>query len=155
LHSDSEAGRVRFAILFGVLLVGLGAAYGMVEIVHDLRVTEFQPFRMATIARGLALIALSGRCALLWARGDLTGRARVLVLVAGLTGDWAFVVAVAVELGASVGEWLALVPEWFSLDYATRLGKAGLIRVGSPLAAGVALLVLAAGLLFLVRHDLE
>jgi len=72
--------------------------------------TVFQPFRMATIARGLALVALSGRWVALWHRGDLAGRGRVLVLAAGLTGGLGFVVAVAVELAASAGEWLTRSP---------------------------------------------
>jgi hypothetical protein len=99
--------RTRFAILFGVLLAGLGVAYVAIEVVGSLKVTVFQPFRMATIARGLALIAVACRCHRLWARGRLTDRARVLLLAAGLGGDWAFVVATAVELVATFADWIS------------------------------------------------
>ena len=61
--------RVRFACLMGVNLASLGLAYLAVEGVGDLRVTIFQPFRMATLARGLALVAVSGRVLGLWNRG--------------------------------------------------------------------------------------
>ena len=101
-----------FALLFAVLLAGLGLSYVMVDVVGDLRVTVFQPFRMATIARGLALIAVSGRCVGLWRMGDGLSPARVLVLSAGLTGDWAFVAAVAFEVVATLGEALAAIPFW-------------------------------------------
>ena len=57
------AARVRLAILMGVNLASLALAYLAVEVVGDLRVTVFQPFRMATLARGLALVAVSGRVA--------------------------------------------------------------------------------------------
>jgi hypothetical protein len=98
--------KARFAILFGVLLAGLGVAYLMVEVVGNLRVTVLQPFRMATVARGLALIAVSGRCVLLWTRDGYLGKTRALLIAAGLAGDWAFVVAVAVEIAASLAECL-------------------------------------------------
>lgn len=165
--SDSEGRRARFILLFGVLLVGLGAAYGTVEVVRDLRVTVFQPFRMATIARGLALIALSGRCVTLWRRGDLSARARVLVLTAGLTGDWGFVVAVTAEIAASTAECLPRILGHIPL--ASILRRGGLLgspppqvergldgecRGGDWLALFV-VVVLASGLVFLARHDLE
>jgi hypothetical protein len=97
--------QVRFAILLGLLILGLGGAYVAIEWVGDLRVTVFQPFRMATIARGLALIAVAGRCQSLWNRGDWLGRFRVALLAASLMGDWAFVVAGLIELAATIFEW--------------------------------------------------
>lgn len=102
--------RVRFALTCAVLLAGIGLAYLMIEVARDLRVTVFQPFRMATIARGLALIAAAGRCVALWRRRDILHRGRVALIAAGLTGDWAFVVAVVVEVGASLGEMMAFGP---------------------------------------------
>ena len=59
-HGPPDETQTRFAMLCGVLLLGLGVAYVGVESVGNLRLTVFQPFRMATIARGLALVALSG-----------------------------------------------------------------------------------------------
>jgi hypothetical protein len=47
--------RIRLASLMVVNLASLGLAYLAVEVVGDLKVTIFQPFRMATLARGLAL----------------------------------------------------------------------------------------------------
>ena len=49
------AARVRLALMMAVNLVGLGIAWWGVEVARDLRLTLFQPFRMATMARGLAL----------------------------------------------------------------------------------------------------
>jgi hypothetical protein len=132
---DDPSIKARFAILFGVLLAGLGAAYLMIEVVGNLRITVFQPFRMATVARGLALIAVSGRCVLLWRRPGFTGKARALLIAAGLAGDWAFVVVAAFEISASVAE--GLPAPW--LKWA---------RVG--LVAGFAY-----GIMFLSRHDTE
>jgi len=131
--------RARFAILFGTLMAGLGAAYLAIEVVGSLSVTVFQPFRMATVARGLALIALAGRCAGLWSRGDPGGKARVLILAAGLGGDWAFVVAAAIELTATLADWAG-----------ARLGRP--MRVPVHLLPGLALV---GGVGFLARHDTE
>jgi hypothetical protein len=160
--SPQPVGPMRFALLCAVLLAGLGLAYVLVEIVGHLRVTVFQPFRMATIARGLALIALAGRCLSLLRRGDLMGRGRVLVLVAGLTGDWAFVVAVAFEVVASLGEVLSrrLASVWSTPHLSPKggQGSAGLSPIDQralivPMI--LSLLVLSIGLLFLIRHDTE
>ena len=49
------AARVRLALMMAVNLVGLGIAWWGVEVAKDLRLTLFQPFRMATMARGMAL----------------------------------------------------------------------------------------------------
>jgi hypothetical protein len=127
---------VRVALLFVTLLIGLALAYVMVEVVGDLKVTVFQPFRMATIARGLALVAMSGRCLVLWNRGTLPSRSRALLLTSGLTGDWAFVVASAVELAASLRD---------ALPAGRQKAVAGLAAFG----------VLGYGLVFLARHDTE
>ena len=81
--------RVRLASLMAVNLASLGLAYLAVEVVGDLRVTVFQPFRMATLARGLALVAISGRLVELWSRGDLASRGRAVLVGCGLLGDWA------------------------------------------------------------------
>ncbi len=150
---------IRFALLFAVLLAALGLSYVVVEVVGDLRVTVFQPFRMATIARGLALIALAGRCLSLWRRGDLIGRGRVLVLAGGLTGDWSFVVAVAFEVAATLGEvrWrsLASVQRSPHPNPFRRVERGLLGQRARPVPAILPALVLACGLLFLFRHDTE
>ncbi len=47
--------RRRLAVSLGVILAGLGAAWFAIEVLHQVRVTIFQPFRMATLARGWQL----------------------------------------------------------------------------------------------------
>ncbi len=100
------ASRVRLALLLGVNLLGLALAWAAVEGWQDLRVTLFQPFRMATIARGLALVFVAGRGHRLWNRGNAEGRSRAVLLAVGLTGDWSLVVVAAAELAATVAEGL-------------------------------------------------
>ncbi len=155
---------IRLALLCAVLLASLALSYVMVEIVGDLRLTVFQPFRMATIARGLALVALAGRCLTLWRRGDLMGRGRALVLAAGLTGDWTFVIAVAFEVVASLGEvlWRGLasvpLPPHRNPPPQGGRGPEGITRIDERarlVPVILSLLVLACGLLFLIRHDTE
>jgi hypothetical protein len=98
--------RARLAILLGVVLAAIAASWVAVEVVHDLRVTLFQPFRMATVARGLALVALSGRVLGLWRQNDLSGRVRACLLLVGLAGDWALIVATAVDLAAAAADFV-------------------------------------------------
>jgi Domain of unknown function (DUF6798) len=128
------ASRVRLAGLMAVNLASLGLAYLAVEVVGDLRVTVFQPFRMATIARGLALVAVSGRAVALWDRGDLASRTRAVLVGVGLSGDWMLVVATAVDLAMAFVE---------SVDRR---------RTSSTI---VGLVVLTIGLVFLARRDTE
>ncbi len=97
--SAGPEARTRLALLLAVNLLGLAVASVAVERWHSLRVTLFQPFRMATLARGLALILVSGRVLGLWRGGRLIDRARAALLVAGLTGDWSLVVATWIDLG--------------------------------------------------------
>ena len=132
--------RVRLAGLMAVNLASLGLAYLAVEIVGDLKATIFQPFRMATLARGLALVAISGRLIALWRRGDLASRGRAVLLGVGLTGDWTMVVATTVELGISTVEWASI---------------RGLLPGPTSLPNVVGLAILAAGLVSLARHDTE
>ena len=68
--------RTRLALVLAVNLAGLACAWVLVERVQSLQVTLFQPFRMATVARGLALIVVSGRVLELWRRGGLVNRGR-------------------------------------------------------------------------------
>ena len=131
------AARVRLVAVIAVNLASLALAYLAVEVVGNLRATVFQPFRMATLARGLALIAASGRVVALWGRGDFAGRARAGLIALGLSGDWSLVVATAVDFGMATAEW------------------AGLRRRWRWSAEVVGLATLAYGLVFLIRHDTE
>jgi hypothetical protein len=126
------APRVRFAALMVVNLASLALAYLAVEVIKDLRVTVFQPFRMATLARGLALVAISGRLVSLWGRGDLASRGRAVLIGVGLAGDWMLVVATSVDLGMAVVE-----------------------RASKRTSHLTGLAILVAGLVFLARHDTE
>jgi len=132
--------RVRLASLMVVNLVSLALAYLAIEVVGDLKVTIFQPFRMATLARGLALVAVSGRIVGLWDRGDLAGRGRAVLIGLGLVGDWSMVVASAVDLGMATIEWA---------------GFQRSVPISKSLANGVGLAILGFGLTFMFRHDTE
>jgi hypothetical protein len=133
--------RARLAVLLAINLAGIGLAWVAVEVVGDLRVTVFQPFRMATVLRGLALVALSGRIVETWRRGGAIDRARAVLLMVGLDGDWSLVVATAFEVAM------------------TALDEARLHGIGEAahprLRWVVGSVVLGAGLAFLARHDTE
>ncbi|WP_435005266.1 DUF6798 domain-containing protein [Tundrisphaera lichenicola] len=139
------ASRVRLAVLIGVNLASLGLAYLAVEVVGDIRVTVFQPFRMATLARGLALIAVSGRVVTLWARGDLASRSRAVLVGVGLSGDGMLIVATAVDLGMALADWAVQRPE-------IRRIADGLRDIVPNL---LGLVLLGSGLYYLSRHDTE
>jgi hypothetical protein len=134
----TDSARVRLLLTLGLILVGLGIAAVGIEGVRHLRLTMFQPFRMATLARGLALVLAADRILRLWENHGLAGKVRAGILVVGLAGDWMFVVAVAVEVVATVAEGLAA---W--------LGRWSTLATVPPLAA------LIVGLVFLDRHDTE
>jgi len=139
LGGDRErwpAARVRLALLMAVNLASLAVAYVAVEVVGDLRVTLFQPFRMANLTRGLALIAISGQIVALWSRADLASRSRAALIVVGLSGDWMLVVATAVDGGMAL---------------ASRIGG----RRQPTLVPVFGVTILALGLTFLARHDTE
>jgi hypothetical protein len=132
--------RTRLMALMVVNLASLALAYLAVEVVGDLRVTVFQPFRMATLARGLALVAISGRLVMLWVRGNVASRARSVLIGVGLSGDWMLVVATAVDLGMGLVEW----------------GQArGLLPLSRRAVPLTGLSILISGLVFLARHDTE
>ena len=65
-------------ILLGVNLAGLALAWFGIERLQHLRLTLFQPFRMATVARGLCLVLVAGhvRTALARRRGRSGGSGR-------------------------------------------------------------------------------
>lgn len=130
--------RKRLLILLGVNLAGLALAWVGIEWVHHLRLTLFQPFRMATVARGLCLVLVAGHVRSLWESQGVTGRLRAVLIGVGLVGDGMLVAVTAYEVTMSVRDALA------------RPGRAGW-RAGRIAGFGV----LAAGLAWLSRHDTE
>src|SRR5262249_5960843 len=135
----TSSARIRLALVLAVLLVGLGLAWVAVEVVQNLRITLFQPFRMATVARGVALVGLADHVLRLWRRDRFTDRARAAILSAGLVGDWAMVVATTVELSSLGVEWMTT---WRKREVDAQWAV--------PLVGGI---VLVSGLFFLMRHD--
>jgi hypothetical protein len=140
-ESPPPAARIRLAILLAVNLVALAGAWVAIELVHDLRVTLFQPFRMATVARGLCLISAAHRALNLWQRGCWDGKVRALLLAVGLTGDWPLVVATVVELAATGAEAL--------------LRRCPPSASRSALGTWAIVLPLVVGLAYVARHDPE
>ncbi len=122
--------RLRLWMLYAVNLLGLAIAWVAIEPLENLHATLFQPFRMATLARGLALVLLSERVVALWSRGGWADQARVVLLAAGLTGDWSLVVVTIVELAITLSGW-----------------------AGERAAQCAGVLTTGAGLIFLSRHD--
>lgn len=144
-HEDEQsrtcAGRNRLMLLLLTLVIGLGVAWFAIEKLHSVRVTILQPFRMGTVARGLALALISGRMIGLWRSGESLGRMRATVLAAGFLGDWRMVVAACSELAATAAEGLV------------RSRGDGRLRRIVPVAAFSA--VIALGIRFLSLHDTE
>ena len=135
------AARLRLIAVLAVILIGLGAAWCAIEVFHLVRVTVFQPFRMATLVRGIALVCVAGRLVALWQRGDCLGRLRAILIAVASTGDWLLVVVCLAELAVSAAETIRA--RWPSC--------AGW-RFIDPL---VLLTMLALGLNFLGHHDTE
>lgn len=101
------ATRVRLLVLVGVNLAGLALAWYGVEVLGHLRLTLFQPFRTATVLRGLCLVVLSGRLAQLWQRGGAVDRTRAALMPLGLAGDGMLAAVTLLEAVHSVGDTLA------------------------------------------------
>lgn len=133
--------RLRSVIALLIILAGLALAWFFIEVRHSVRVTVFQPFRMATVARGIALLLVVGRLLALWQRGTWRGRVRAIVMAVGFIGDWLLVVVTLAELVASIAETvrprIPWVRSWRFVDGAAWLG------------------MLALGLNFLGHHDTE
>ena len=72
--------RLRLVATLAVILVGLGTAWYAIEVVHHVRITVFQPFRMATLARGITLVFVAGRITALWRRADWLERLRAMLI---------------------------------------------------------------------------
>jgi len=127
-----SAGRDRLAVNLGVCLAFLLVGWVAVEVVHSAKATLFQPFRMATLARGICLVLAADRVRGLWARGDAIGRVRALMIAVGVSSDWLMVAAVAIELSATLGGRFG------------RLGEVGFVTIAWVWGA-----------VFLSRHDTE
>ncbi len=96
--------RRRLAALLVLLLVGLAVSAFLIEVPRNARITLMQPFRMATVVRGLCLILIAPVLLEYWRSGDPTRQARAVLLASGLVGDAAFVVGTLVEFAAALGE---------------------------------------------------
>ena len=133
------AARVRLLTALGVIISGLGVAWYLIEKRQVVQVTVFQPFRMATVARGIALVFLAGRIVSLWKSGGPLARLRAVLLSVSVTGDWLMVVVTLAEAAVwaveAVRSRLAKSPIWQALDAVVFLGMLGL------------------GLNFLAHHD--
>jgi hypothetical protein len=157
------AARTRLVLLLGVILLGLAAAWVAIERFHDLRITLFQPFRMATVARGVALVLIAGRLLALWERRDWPSRLRAVLIAVALTGDWMLVVVTLAELSATVVEnlWdkipiLSRLEARDSLEWPFSLTRLESWPTESALPSGLAHAgVLVYGCWFLSRHDTE
>jgi hypothetical protein len=129
-----NAARRRLVVLLGIALAGLGLAWLGIERLDNLRLTLFQPFRMATVARGLCLVLVAGHVQGLWLRGAMTDRLRAVLIGVGLAGDWSLVVVTVFEVTMRAAEWVVR---------ATTFGRV------------LGFVVLAGGVWFLSRHDTE
>jgi len=148
-RGDADAGppgdgaRSRLVLMLAVSLVWLACSWVAVEWLRHVGATVFQPFRMATFARGLVLILAGGHVVSLWERGGWLNWLRAALIPLGLTGDWLFVVVVAAEFGAvlieRVGTRFRLVAHraFPSFHQAAYLGMLG------------------CGCLYMSRHDTE
>lgn len=132
---------VRLAILLATIAFLLTLSWYSIESLHQIRVTIFQPFRMATLARGIALVLVAGRIVEHWREGTLLSRVRAATLTAGFLGDWLLIVSSGAELAATIAAWIAARASDDSIW--SRLP-------GLSFAAAIAY-----GWFFLSRHDTE
>jgi hypothetical protein len=118
--------------MLGMAMLWLAAAWAAIEVLHSLRITIFQPFRLATVARGLCLVLVAGRLVMLWGLGTWLARLRAVLIGVAMAGDWMLVAVTLAELAATMAE---------SRDR----------RIAWPAFA----MTLAMGLVYLSRHDTE
>jgi hypothetical protein len=137
----SMAPRRRLAIVLGTILIGLGAAWYAIEVRRSVQITILQPFRMATVVRGICIVVVSDRIARLWRSGGILDRARAAILTAGCLGDWLLVVVACVELAVSTFEAIR-----------QKTGGRWIPHAVDKLVFGA---MLALGLKFLAHHDTE
>ena len=121
-----------------MLLVGLAAAWFGIEVVQSLRITLFQPFRMATVGGGLCLVLVAGHVSRLVRGGKPLDWVRSGLIVVGLAGDWSLVVVTCFEAFMVVADRLALGPGRLS----SLVHLVGFVGLGY-------------GWIFLSRHDTE
>jgi hypothetical protein len=155
--------------MLALVLVWLGGAWVATEMLQHLRITIFQPLRMATVARGLALVLIAGRLVDLWDQGGWLARVRSVLIGVALTGDWMLVVVTLAEAGAALAEAIAYRLSWnripiLSLNnehiiklefYPTeRVRRVAILGRTSPALLAFACFM-AYGLYFLSRHDTE
>jgi hypothetical protein len=140
-HKTPAAARLRLTVSLVIILMALGAAWYAIEVQHQVRLTVFQPFRMATVARGIALTMLAGRLVLLWRGGGWLRRTRAVLLAVAFAGDWLLVVATLAELAVSAAA--ATRTRFFP-------GERGRL-----VDAAVLFGMLALGFNFLAHHDTE
>jgi hypothetical protein len=107
-QGDAQFARRRLGLLLALAIGGLTGATIAIEWLHHPSITLFQPFRLATVVRGLCVVAFSGHIAGLWQRGERAASARAAVLAVALTGDWCWMFAVAGEVFALVSERAAV-----------------------------------------------
>jgi hypothetical protein len=124
-----------------VILAALATAWYAIEILHHVRITVFQPFRMATLARGICLIFVAGRISALWRAGRWLERIRAILIAMALIGDWLLVVVTLAELAVTAAGALRAVAPRFRGD-----------RFIEPAAVAV---MLGLGINFLAHHDTE
>jgi hypothetical protein len=141
LALSSPPARRRLAVSLAIILAGLVIAWFAIEVMHHVRVTIFQPFRMATLARGIAIILIAGRLPALWRSAGPLGRIRAILLAVGFLGDWLLIVVTSAELTVSAIEAIE-----------SRFADSRFLR---GLKIAVFLGVLAQGFNFLAHHDTE
>jgi hypothetical protein len=134
--------RLRLVAMLAIILVGLGTAWYAIEFLHHVRITVFQPFRMATLARGIALVFVAGRVTALWREGGWFERIRAMVIAVAITGDWLLVVVTLAELSVTAAG--AVRTLFFPFGRGFRL--LDLLAWSAMLALGVN---------FLMHHDTE
>ncbi len=130
LASFWPAARLRLAVSLVVILAGLAVGWLAIEGQHLVRVTVFQPFRMATVARGIALVFVAGRVASLWRSRGWLARMRAILLAVSVGGDWIMVVVTLTELAVSAAQAvrtrLTLPAAWQAVDVVVFFGMLGL-----------------------------
>ena len=83
-----------------MIVAGLGPSPGISSRCDtSCSVTVFQPFRMATVMRGIALVLIAGRLVSSGDAGGWLGRMRAILLAVSVTGDWLMVVVTACRAG--------------------------------------------------------